>query len=319
MSLLIAELEAVIQRDEGRRGIKKICQQKGMLYELAKTLIASDKVVILTGFPCLQRPEGGKQTLPPTETDGPSGAVAICRALLRLSCVNEVVIATDVCNANVMEHCARIGLQMESASSWRLEIFQPKNLWNSDEQQRLETIAKWANHILAIERGSLAKDGNAYTMSGKIMGPDLMAPLDQLFKKEFRLNYPNYTTSCIGDGGNELGMGTISNLIATHVPNGRIIASASPSDILLVASVSNWGGYAAAAALEVLSRAKNSENLIKAKLLPTEKEEIQTIKASNDAGARDGITGEVGLSVDGMDINVHIGILKELESIVLRH
>ena len=54
---------------------------------------------------------------------------------------------------------------------------------------------------------------------------------------------------------------------------------------------------------------------IKTTLLTSEKEEINTIQASNDAGARDGISGKGDLYVDGMDISVHIGILKELETI----
>ena len=135
-------------------------------------------------------------------------------------------------------------------------------------------------------------------------------------QEDFRLKYPTYSTSCIGDGGNELGMGSISNLIHDHVANGKTIASASPCDILLCASVSNWGGYATAAALEVLSKVGNTEDEnIKTTLLTSEKEEINTIQASNDAGARDGISGKGDLYVDGMDISVHIGILKELETI----
>ena len=312
----IANLEAVVQRDEGSRGIKKLCQPEGTLYELGKKLFSSDKITILTGFPCLQNKLGGGQDLPPTETDGPSGAIAICRAFLRLKDSNEVVIATDVCNAGVINACASRGLHAETNSSWRVEIFQPKALWDDKEQQRLEDVARWSNHILAIERGSLASDGNAYTMSGKIMGPDLMAPLDQLFEKQFRLKFPNYSTACIGDGGNELGMGGIREAIAKYVPNGNTIASAAPSDILLCASVSNWGGYATAAALEVLLNTSNdNDTKMPKKLLPSVQEEIETIQASNDAGARDGITGKAELYVDGMNIDAHLGILNELESI----
>ncbi len=307
----IAKMEAVVQRDEGGRGIRKLCRKGGALYDISTQLFRAKRVTILTGFPCLQR-EGGANSssnLPPTETDGPSGAIAICRALLRLDKVKEVVIATDECNASVLKACANEGLRKENSNSWRLEIFSPKLYWNAKEQEKLEMIAAWSSHIIAIERGSLAKDGNAYTMSGKVMGPDLMAPLDQLFQKNFRAKYPNYSTSCIGDGGNELGMGSISDLIEIHVPKGPLIVSASPSDTLLCASVSNWGGYAAAAALQVIS---NKSDKI---LIPSEEEEIKTIKAANNAGARDGITGEANLSVDGISIEGHLGILEELRSI----
>lgn len=59
-------IESIIQRDEGGRGIKSLC----IPYELessARILLSCSKVVIITGFPCMLDFD------PPTETDGPLG------------------------------------------------------------------------------------------------------------------------------------------------------------------------------------------------------------------------------------------------------
>ncbi len=51
-------------------------------------------VGVITGYPCLL-------TQPPTENDGPPGAVAICRALCSLG--KQVFIMTDDDNASVIK------------------------------------------------------------------------------------------------------------------------------------------------------------------------------------------------------------------------
>ena len=94
---VINSLEAVIQRDEGGRGIGQIVV-KGELVSAAQTLLKSKNVAIITGFPCLMDFD------PPTETDGPLGALAIARCLIALG--KNVTIATDECNAEPMLACA---------------------------------------------------------------------------------------------------------------------------------------------------------------------------------------------------------------------
>ena len=44
-------------------------------------------------------------------------------------------------------------------------------------------------------------------------------------------------------------MGKVLPLVEQHIPNGAQIACVIPTDHLIVCSVSNWGGYALAAAL----------------------------------------------------------------------
>lgn len=70
-----AAIEEVVQRDEGNRGIKFLCIPNE-LYHASDALIKANKVAIITGFPCML------DHSPPTETDGPLGALAIARACL---------------------------------------------------------------------------------------------------------------------------------------------------------------------------------------------------------------------------------------------
>ena len=66
----------------------------------------------------------------------------------------------------------------------------------------------------------------------------------------------------IGDGGNEVGFGAVRQEIAESLPSAGRCLNGCPSgvvtvittDIMVSASVSNWGAYAVAAALAVLRR-----------------------------------------------------------------
>ncbi|RYG96862.1 DUF4392 domain-containing protein, partial [archaeon] len=99
---LIRSIEELVQRDEGQRGIEPIIQPAGELLAACEAIHQSSSVAIITGFPCLLA------HTPPTETDGPLGALAIAKALLALD--KEVTVLTDECNEEVLLAC--------SAASW---------------------------------------------------------------------------------------------------------------------------------------------------------------------------------------------------------
>ena len=73
-----------------------------------------------------------------------------------------------------------------------------------------------------------------------------IAPLENI------LQYKSQSTRFIGigDGGNELGMGSVyQQIINSKILNAKEIACVIPSDHTIVCSVSDWGGYALAAAI----------------------------------------------------------------------
>ena len=122
-----------------------------------------------------------------------------------------------------------------------------------------------------------------------------------------------YDIYVIGDGGNEVGMGKVySKIIDSDIPNAKDIACIIPSDYLIVCSVSNWGGYALAAAIGAIqspitpdycsssegesgSRRASGVCTVETlrnnitRFLPTDEEEINKCSRMVDAGARDGV------------------------------
>jgi hypothetical protein len=83
-------------------------------------------------------------------------------------------------------------------------------------------------------------------MRGQDISP-YAAPLDEVF------GAGPWRTIGIGDGGNELGMGSLpAGLIQAHVAYGATIACVTPATHLIMAGVSHWGAYALIAALGLL-------------------------------------------------------------------
>ena len=112
----IAKLEQIVQRDEGGRGMRHLCQPSGTLATTALALFHAQNVVLMTGFPCLMQHDI------PTETDGPSGTVAICRALTRMDMSKKVVIVTDDRNKTVIEACANTDVSLKHTHWHRLRL-----------------------------------------------------------------------------------------------------------------------------------------------------------------------------------------------------
>ena len=156
---------------------------------------------------------------------------------------------------------------------------------------------------------------------------------------ESKLSLP-LTTIGIGDGGNEVGMGKIyETLIQSSIPNAQMIACTVPADHLIICSVSNWGGYALAAAIALVCSEAQSENNVRKsdeshqnnnnnetisgkqllqKSLPTEEEQSESCKLLVAAGARDGITKLQELYIDGMTLEESLVVLREIRDIALR-
>ena len=159
----------------------------------------------------------------------------------------------------------------------------------------------------------------------------MMAPLDELFLLAQQTTQGRVVTTGIGDGGNEVGMGKVVEAVHQHINNGVSIGCTTPADFLITASVSNWGGYALAAALAAealqkqravssLSTSTLSAEVLVDQMVPTPLEAKLVVQASLDAGARDGISGtaEPVMSVDGMEWPVHEEMLLQIRAAVAR-
>ena len=172
--------------------------------------------------------------------------------------------------------------------------------------------------------GSCEKSDNPIVFHFNKLALDADLPFKRLF------------TIGIGDGGNEVGMGKIFEHIVTspNIPNAAQIACTVSADFLIVASVSNWGGYALAAATAVVAvdlnaiishkqsptvndnikpKSKNSTEIMTCRreaiaiCLPSGSEETQMCRRMVLEGARDGITGKgrSGIKLHNQALNTH--------------
>jgi hypothetical protein len=295
----------------GERGISALVRP-GALAAAAAAFLAASSVLVLTGFPC--RLDAAQ----PGETDGPSGAVALLAAARRLG--KPAALATDECTAGPL----RAALAARAAAAGAdVHAFPPRDAagWRAggDAPHRLSALAASFAHTVAVERAGVAADGSYRTMRARVMDA-LVAPLDVLMTAGCacggeRAEWPLRSSTGIGDGGNECGMGAARGLVEAHVPRGREIASVTPCDFLIVAGVSNWGAWALVAAVEVAARLAGRDP---PPLLPTPAEEAALERVLADHGVGDGVTGQVEPpgSVDGMNAGVHRNVLELIRECV---
>jgi len=110
----------------------------------------------------------------------------------------------------------------------------------------------------------------------------------------------------IGDGGNEVGMGSLFSRLSEIMPTYSSCLCVIPSDVCMPVDVSNWGGYALAAAL---SRSCGRW------LGQTEEEELGMLEALCARGVVDGVSKRCLPSVDGLGPDVHLQIRNELQAL----
>ena len=232
-------------------------------------------VIILTGF----------YVKGSWETDGPPGAVAIGRALEKLG--RKVTYVTDGAAPMLRK---LVGGARKKVREFAIAGHEISKL----ESRSLLTELK-PGLAISIERAGMTRESKLYLNMRGVDISENTAKLDYLFQAVDR-------TVAIGDGGNEIGMGSVYEHIpevSTLVPDPAV----TPAEHLIIASVSNWGGYGLVACLSGLT-AKD--------LLPTAEEEFKWVKKWIDAGGVDGISGEKVYTVDNMEAEHTAEILARL-------
>ncbi|EKX38682.1 hypothetical protein GUITHDRAFT_115230 [Guillardia theta CCMP2712] len=294
MATRLQRLEEAAAEDKGGRGIGPLLRE-GELEEATRSLQHVRAVAILTGYPCCS-------SSPPTETDGPPGALAIARALMRMG--KRVMLMTDEINREPIVAAEEEGRRSYGCDPVPVLSF-PGGSVNA--QELVESLE--LDCLIAIERAGPAEDGGYYTMRGRDMSLSVpIAKLESLFACTSK-DGKSLVTIGVGDGGNEVGMGKRIKLVRAHVPLGDKIACTVKADHLIVAGVSNWGGWALALALMISQQSHTDPHVLS---LDGEKRILQAMIA---AGARDGVTSSDQLSVDGMPWETHEELLKTMLSI----
>ncbi len=197
------------------------------------------------------------------EMDGPPGAIALARTLA-LACKAVPVLLTDPGQGAMLSAAAAsLGLytlpveqvRRQAASTTHAGSVAVMEIPDQDEPARLQagellaTLSPVA--AIAVEKAGKNELG-VFHNSQKVDTSAGKARADELFSACRRAGV---LTIGIGDGGNEIGMGSIrAELVETfpHMrtcicPCGGSILAAQETDCLLVATVSNWGAYALAA------------------------------------------------------------------------
>lgn len=268
----MSQIEDIILQ-HGYRGMPALAKYlpENYLELTAKEILSwpKGKLLIATGF----------YVAGYAETDGPLGAFALAKALIKLG--YEPVIITDKYCQGFFELAdltvEYVALNASQADLEKiLEKYQPVGL-------------------MAIERCGTNIAGDYANMSGKSVAAET-APIDLLFDMAFG----RVPTVGIGDGGNEIGMGNVQDAIVKEL---SLVPCRTKVDNLVIATVSNWGGYGLVAALSVE---------VGQDLLPTYAEIEEYLTKIVALGSIDGVLKQHVLSADGFGLDIEKEILDSL-------
>lgn len=251
-----------------------------------------DRVLILTGF----------YVAGTAETDGPPAALALAAALGSLGAACTIV--TD-------RYCLPILQAALAAPDLAHPVvgapFLPPGLVEFPilDASASATIAAdlidrmRPTLVIAVERCGLTRAGAYLNMRGEDIAP-FTARLDPLVCAVPSIG--------IGDGGNEIGMGSVAGAL---VDAGIITTPcATATDRLVVGAVSNWAAYGVLAALSL--RAGRV-------LLPPPEWEHGALRLLVAAGAVEGVTHRREAAVDGFPAAVGAEIVGALHAHLVEH
>lgn len=217
------------------------------------------------------------------ETDGPVGTVTLASALKALG--YHPVIITDIFCKGFFEPKNLDVIYMDITADWK---------YCEDLLQNYSPVG-----LISIERCGKNINNDYANMRGiSIVGHT--APIDCLFESALG----KIPTIGIGDGGNEIGMGNIAELITDQL---ELIPCKVCVDQLVIATVSNWGAYAITAYLAILT----GEDVF-----PAFQKVYDYIKMTVDLGSVDGVTKEHIVGVDGFSMEIEEEIVTSLQNAI---
>jgi len=274
-SMSIAIEEALVAHNYRGMASVRPALTEGYCLRAARTLFNAKGVVLIgTGFP-VATPNSTT-----FETDGPLGAIALYHALEAIGSKPYIVCGAPLSEA-LKEDYRVVDLKLGKHDAQEQEA---TNI--------LESLKP--NVVLSIERPGQADDGHYYNMRGENISAGA-ACFDSV------MNLATCPTIAIGDGGNEIGMGNITNALKDL----DIVAATTKCDELLVADVSNWGGYALIA---MIGRLANKDLL--AEFSP-----IEVLQYLSALGSVDGVTRLNQLTEDGQGAEVGDALILQLRQL----
>lgn len=168
--------------------------------------------------------------------------------------------------------------------------------------------------VMCIEKAGFNEKKIYHNMRGHDYSPG-RARVDYLVEEAKRRGV---LTVGVGDGGNEIGMGAIIEAVREYVKYGAQcqcgcgmgMAASTATDILLTASVSNWGCYAICAALALKCE--------KTTWVHSAADETRLLNTAVQSGMVDGATGKAETTVDGFSLETNCALVDFIRTMVCR-
>jgi len=283
--------------------------------KVAETLLPrlnGGTVILTTGT-------GNPLWLPDGETDGPSGVAVLTRVFGSLG-IRSCVLAEARFLPGVRAAVRAAGTPLLDEHSWP---YRSNGALCLPFPTGAEAAPGFIDALLSsrqdwtaaffIEKPGPGIDKQFHNGSGERKDAGWLAHAHSLASAARKQGMP---TVGIGDGGNEIGFGVIREALFREAPHrfgcqcgcATGMLDSTLVDVLLPASVSNWGAYAVAAALAL--------RLWQRELMPGWSEVADSIRAPIEHGAFDGYTGLALPSVDGISLRGNRAVYHLLEEVL---
>lgn len=272
---LSIQIEQMLVRQNLRGMARLLPHLKAGSYVRAATLIAKCKGVALigTGFPVGDS----------FETDGPVGAIVLYQLLKKLGATPLLCCGDPLFSALKDDYsCLQLPVNSADATDFARHSLQQLN----------------PELIISIERPGLAADGRYYNMRGVDISARC-ANFDVFFQQA------SCPTIAIGDGGNEIGMGNLNEVVSELA----ITPSVTCCDELLLADVSNWAAYALVALVSKLKDAKTGRGWL------IDCQPAELLQYLVDRGCVDGVTGLASITEDSLPPEHAMQLIKDIQKL----
>lgn len=250
--------------------------QKDYCKRAAEKLLQAPKgnVLITTGFYVARY----------AETDGPIGTLAVAKALEGLG-YHGIVITDKYCEGF---------FELKNISVEYVAI-------DADQSVYEEILEKYRPvYMISIERCGHNLENEYANMRGdSITGQT--ACIDTLFELAAEKKIP---TIGVGDGGNEIGMGNVRQVILEKLELNPCVVTV---DDLIIATTSNWGAYALAAYMAKLSGRP---------VFITYEEIEEYMEKIVALGCVDGVTKQKKMGTDGFSMEIEKEIITSLKEAI---
>lgn len=214
------------------------------------------------------------------ETDGPVGTMVLASALKKLGW-KPVIITDEFCNGYF--ELAKLDVQYIP--------FHADRSYFEDMIQKERPVG-----MISIERCGINGQNDYANMRG-ISIREHTAPIDLLFDLAKDSRIPTWG---VGDGGNEIGMGNLKEIISQKL---SLVPCINEVDHLVIATVSNWGAFGMTAYLEKETGLR---------LLPSYPEMKSYLEETVAMGSIDGVNKVHTCTVDGFSAEIEKEIVDAL-------